>query len=462
VSVVHVLQVELELVTPGGVAAPESLSIGSVLDPDLPIAKDGWGHPYIPGTSLAGSLRAHTPEEDRERLFGAVEEPQHGTRSKAVASAVRVLGTRLTLPDSETTVRSRTAIDRCRAAAHENTLHSRELLPPGTSLLLWLRIDTDTEHSQLVDGFVERMASWRPYIGGGRTVGHGHARLLRVLHRRIDLGTPEGLRDWLLRGGPDLVDEQAAVVFDHAKSGGPVKAEHVFGRPLQFRINDALHIGSGKRLERSDKTGVALVLRDHAERPFVPGTTWKGILRARCEFILRSVGIETCTSVGDAGPCGAQSCVTCGAFGWTERSGAHDDMPDRKLPLSVGARGRLLFNDSPIAGGRVRIRNHVALDRVFGGARDEALFAQETVEDGEMTLTIRVDGEVSEVARAVLLLALSDVADGRVGIGGSTTRGYGTLVAEPETAALITSQRAAAMATLRAHPGVSATEEVPA
>ncbi|WP_217130048.1 RAMP superfamily CRISPR-associated protein [Streptomyces sp. AC558_RSS880] len=459
-SVIHLLRAELELTTPGGVTAPESLTIGSVLRPDLPIATDGWGNPYVPGTSLAGSLRDHTPEDERETLFGTVEQAEDGAATKVVASTVRVLGTRLELPVVERTVRRRTAVDRHRAAAQENTLHSRELLPAGTKLLVWLRIDTDMVRSAVVDTFIDRLTTWRPYIGGGRTTGYGHARLLRVLHRGIDLGTAEGVSAWLLSGGPDLVDDRATVVYDHAERGGATPAPPLFDHPLRFRVADALHIGSGERLERTNRTGVATVLRGTDGLPLVPGTMWKGVLRARCEFVLRSVGADVCVSVGGAGLCG--DCDICVAFGWTEKSGAHDDTPDEERRRSIGARGRLLFTDTPLHGGRIRTRNHVALDRVFGGARDEALFTEETVEDGDLTLTIRTDGEIPETARAALLLALCDLADGRLGVGGGTTRGYGTLAPHPDTAAFLDGQRGRAVAALRAHLDATTTEEVPA
>lgn len=56
-SIVHILQADLELTGPAAIAAPETTTVGSVLRPDLPLSRDGWDRPYIPATSLAGSLR---------------------------------------------------------------------------------------------------------------------------------------------------------------------------------------------------------------------------------------------------------------------------------------------------------------------------------------------------------------------------------------------------------------------
>ncbi|WP_033326353.1 RAMP superfamily CRISPR-associated protein [Streptomyces yerevanensis] len=474
-SIVHILQAELELTGPGAVTAPEAHTVASVLRPDLPLARDGWGNPYLPGTSLTGSLRHQTPPDRRRALFGDVfKDPDNTSRNgreetTAIASPVRVLGTRLTLPDTPVTHRRHTAVDRHRAAAKATTLHDRELLPPGTELTLWLRIDSETTVSPLVDEVLELLRGWRPRIGGGRTTGYGRAELITVRHRVIDLSTPAGLHHWLTTGGPGLVDDQATVVHDRAqRAGGAPDEPYVFGRALQFRIADAVHIGTGTSAERSGRRGgVAKILRDHENVPVIPGSTWKGVLRARVEFILRSVGIgDVCASVEDntSGSCG--TCVVCEAFGWSERPGraANGAEPSK----TVGARGRLLFADSPVRGGEVRVRNHVAIDRVFGGARDEALYSEETVEDGHLTLHIRHDKAVPDLIRAALVLALKDLADGAIGIGGGTTRGYGTLTAQPTTADWLTAERTSAMDTLRAHhrptspAPAQATEEAPA
>ncbi|MEU9157767.1 RAMP superfamily CRISPR-associated protein [Streptomyces sp. NPDC048417] len=458
-SVVHILQADLELTGPAAIAAPETTAVGSVLRPDLPLSRDGWDHPYIPATSLAGSLRQQAPPERRRELFGDIAgEPAPSADGMvpdaggAIASPVRLLGTRLTLPEADLMQRRRTAIDRHRAAAKATTLHHRELLPPGTELAFWIRLDTEATESPLVDEVISLLAAWRPRIGGGRTTGHGRAELITVRHRVIDLTTADGLRHWLTCGGPGLVDDHASVVYERAqRAGGAPDEPYLFGRPLEFRIADSLHVGSGTFGERTGRqTGVAQILRDHENTPLVPGSTWKGVLRARVEFILRSVGIgPVCASTQDdtAGSCGA--CVVCDSFGWAARTGA--TATGGELPTAAGARGRLVFADSPIRDGSIKVRNHVAIDRVFGGARDEALWAEETVEDGYLTLHLRHDKPVPDLMRAALVLALADLADGMIGVGGSTTRGHGTLTAQPASAEWLTTERTTALHTLRAH-----------
>ncbi|MGW3562336.1 RAMP superfamily CRISPR-associated protein [Streptomyces sp. NPDC000941] len=434
---IHLYQLTLVLDTPGGVSAPESRRIDSAHAPALPLARGAAGQPHIPATSLAGSLRAHAEKTTggaAARLFGELR--RETDRTVATASPVRILGTRTDLPkDADTLRRASTAIDRSRGAAAPATLRERELLPPGTTVTAWLRLD-DTLGSGLLAAELEAvLPSWPVRIGGAQSTGHGQARLTRVTRRVLDLATPQGRRAWLTRGGPALFEGGQVIFPGPAHPAQPHDAPLVFGTQLSFAINDALHIGSGRRIESGHHaTDRNEHLRDHLGRPLVPGTTWKGLLRSRCAFILRSLAEHAaCTTLTG---CGA--CPVCAAFGHSAVPGVSES----------GLRGRLVFLDSPVlrpdgtpAG--TASRDHVALDRFTGGAAAGLLFTDEVVERGQVALTILDEpsdphaGPLDPLLRDVLLLALYDLHTGALGIGGRTTRGCGTLHGTADTAAFL-------------------------
>ncbi|TDC19421.1 DNA repair protein [Streptomyces sp. 8K308] len=434
---IHLYELTLTLDTPGGVTAPESRRSDAATAAALPLARDTEGRPHVPATSLAGSLRDHAArtlgaDGDAERLFGTAGDGKEDDRSTATASAVRILGTRTTLPEHAPTPlhRMSTAIDRVRGAALTETLRERELLPPGTTVTAWLRVDRADAAEEL-----ERLLpSWSPRIGGARSTGHGRARLTRVTRRVLDLSTPQGRRVWLTRGGPALFDD-ASVILSEAESA-PAQLPFVFGKPIDFEVVDALHVGSGEHERGGHRaTDRARHLRDHLGRPVVPGSTWKGLLRSRCEFILRSLSEDA--SCAETPGCGV--CPVCAAFGYSaDASDMH----------SGGLRGRLVFLDSPVTqpGGtpaETVSRNHVALDRFTGGATTGLLFTDEVVEQGRVTLTILDEpsdpdaSPLDTLLRDVLLLALYDLHTGVLGIGAGTTRGYGTLRGTSETTAFL-------------------------
>jgi hypothetical protein len=87
----------------------------------------------------------------------------------------------------------------------------------------------------------------------------------------------------------------------------------------------------------------------------------------------------------------------------------------------------------PIRGGRTLRHSRVRLDPWTGGAADTALFTQDVHYGGEVEL--KVSAQNPEPAeRALLLLALRDLAEGEVRVGGQVGAGRGRLapVAEGE------------------------------
>lgn len=457
-ELVLLARVRLRLRAPAAITATERLAAA----PDdplaaataLPVARDGWGEDlYIPAASLAGAFRAHlhtTAPHTVTTLMGSPPGPPGQSPDQIVPSALRFLGTRITPADPApqaparpvTERRGRTAIDRRRGAAATGTLRAHELLPSGTTITVYLRLDGgDTDlHSRLLHA----LATWAPHVGGGRSIGWGQADTEQIRHGTLDLATPAGLTHWLTLGGPDLIDTVATT--DHTPA--PLGREPWLTVP--WYIVDPLHIGAGDTGRRpgpdAGRSAAPAALARSGGIPLVPGSTWKGLLRARCEYILRSTGLldtaETpdCDSSRAGGTCGR--CVLCDAFGWTAPpghtlQGTHAEAAD--APVAV--RGRLDFADSPIDHAEITIRNHVGLDRVFGGAADGLLFATEVAETGTLTLTIGDDPHRPladpDLTKALIVLACHDIHDGHLGIGAATTRGHGTLaLTHPEAADL--------------------------
>lgn len=406
---ITLLKLDLVLRTPGGVRAPESEPRDGGFY--VPVATDAWGAPYVPATSLAGSLRACATEIGQEpaKLFGTVAD-------EAVASPLRFLGTRVHLPDGELELRTRTAIDRHRAAPVPGLLFSGQSLPPGTGVICYLRLDD----ASLLPALRDALSAWRPCIGGGRSVGRGRAELTGARIRRLAPATRTGLRAWLTGGGPALFDQDMEPLELTAPPDPSVET-----LTWTFTIEGGLHAGTGRRAQDTDDSSPALLTRRDGV-PYVPGSTWKGLLRSRCEYILRSLGHRACHSSDPGRRCTEPPvCETCAAFGWTGRN-----------ETSVGQRSVLWFSDSPISGHREDVVQHVALDRVTGGARDGQFYSLEVVTAGTVTLTIEVRGPLSPVVRALLNLAVLDVHDGHLGVGAATTRGLGHLrLADDDTVA---------------------------
>lgn len=165
-----------------------------------------------------------------------------------------------------------------------------------------------------------------------------------------------------------------------------------------------------------------------ADAPLLPGTTWKGLLRSRCGYILRSCDRTACLAPA-APSCG--DCMLCGLFGWTGSGG--------QAGVPTGCVGRLITHDSVIDGA-VTHRNHVGIDRFTGGARRALLFSDKVVAEGNLSLRVDITNPADRLTpaeRGLLLHAVRDLHDGLIGVGHATTRGHGSLQLTEDSAVVL-------------------------
>jgi len=421
-STIGLIRVDLVLESAGGVSAPE---LDAAVDLPLSRRRGTTGDEvWVPPTSLAGSLRAHTGDQ-AERWFGSAppKPGRAGDGRELEPSRVRFLGSQTTTP-SDPAVRQSTAIDPCRGSALASTLRSREVAPAGTTVSLFLRLDqwSDTD----LDEFAHIVTTWRPIIGRGRSTGHGRARVTRIAWRRLDMHTKAGLRLWLTAGRDRLFSAEDG--WDEVCTpAAPVAPDPELD--LRFTIVGALHLGAGTTTSQDGRTRNAIE-REGGE-PLLPGTAWKGLLRSRCGYILRSCGRTACLAPV-APSCG--DCMVCDLFGWTGEGGRAGD--------PTGHVGQLTIHDSVIDGAVIHHRNHVGIDRFTGGARRALLFSDEVVAEGSLSLRVDVrDGasspRLTPAERGLLLHAMRDLHDGLIGVGRATTRGYGSLRLIDNSAAVL-------------------------
>jgi CRISPR/Cas system CSM-associated protein Csm3 (group 7 of RAMP superfamily) len=369
-----------------------------VVDRDLLL--DAAGQPWVPGSALAGSLRAHLREVDEAdgtdletRLMGS--RPPAGRHEKTTASRLWLLGSRFRPGGTglETEVAGQTAIDRVRSAAAATSLRHSRTVSSGGTLTAYARCEGDLSAEELAV-----LARWRPAVGRGRSTGGGVARLDRLRHGTVDPADPAGRMIWLTNTGPDLVDAVATASL----RGSPADQAWL---SVELSIEDALLVGDPR------PTGPARP-RLRNGHPVVPGTAWKGLFRSRVEYILRSRYGQTAVCANGCG-----GCVTCDLFG------------------HQGARGRLAFRDSPVEASTIPPeRTQVGIDRVTGGAHDRLLFPTRPVTQGRLRLRVDTLAPVDGWVRPALLHVLRDLHDRLIGLGSRVTRGMGTVrLTDPDT-----------------------------
>jgi len=180
----------------------------------------------------------------------------------------------------------------------------------------------------------------------------------------------------------------------------------------------ALHIGSGEGNDLTD----ALLRRDAAGRPFIPGTAIAGALRALLTRLAPRLGAQPCAALtGDTRPC---HCAVCRLFGSVNPS---DSAPE--TAPSTASR-LLVFNAMPLDNlPHPFIRDGVGIDRTTGAAaRAGAVKFDLEVLPAGTKFALRMElRDPSEADERLLAAGLAEWQEGRMWLGGRVARGLGAL-----------------------------------
>ena len=176
----------------------------------------------------------------------------------------------------------------------------------------------------------------------------------------------------------------------------------------------ALHIGSGEDNNLTD----ALLRRDAAGQPFIPGTAIAGVLRALLTRLAPRLGSKPCAALtGDTRSC---DCAVCRLFGDVNPSDAASSRASRLL----------VFNANPLGNlPRPLIRDGVGIDRVTGAAaRAGAVKFNLEVLPAGAQFALRMElRDPSEEDERLLAAGLAEWQERRMWLGGRVARGLGAL-----------------------------------
>jgi len=223
----------------------------------------------------------------------------------------------------------------------------------------------------------------------------------------------------------------------------------------QVSAETGLHIGvGGSSLDPSATDSP--VIRDAAGRPFIPGSSFKGALRAHLESLVRGVNRSTlraCDPLAD--PCipnkkqnsklGIEELKAEAENEATENGRLnrvrYDELLTEKVLsqtcdvcrlfgspwLAAHVMVKDLFADPEWWAGRVELRDGVGIDRDTETARQGVKYDFEVVPAStRFGLEIVVEN-VNDELMGLLFIGLRELEQGRVSLGGKTTRGLGSI-----------------------------------
>ena len=178
----------------------------------------------------------------------------------------------------------------------------------------------------------------------------------------------------------------------------------------------AVHIGSGEGNDLTD----ALLRRDAAGRPIIPGTAIAGALRSLLTRLSPRLWAEKPPCVALTGGSGSCSCPVCHLFG--------DVNPTDEEGSQSAASRLLVFNATPSGNlPRSLIRDGVGIDRVTGAAaRAGAVKFDLEVLPAGATFDLRLElRDAAPEDEALLAAGLAEWQARRLWLGGRVARGLG-------------------------------------
>ncbi|MFI7531467.1 RAMP superfamily CRISPR-associated protein [Nocardia salmonicida] len=454
----------------GTLVADSALHVGGygpATTVDLVQVRDGLGRVVLPGTSLAGVIR-HALLDDDPAWWGTHLSGGEDSDRDAVASAITVADAPA-IGDATLAVRDGVGIDRATGTAARRHLYTRDVVTAGTTFTFCLHIEvTDPARDRAAReqaAAIYALLVAGITIGGAGTRGLGKIRLTDPVLRREDFTTAAGLFAALETGGEPVVAEPAAAPHAILRITAAWRA---LG-PVMSKVADAGTEAAAFPAVAQDATGIRLL---------IPGSSVKGTLRAHAERIVATLvdppppppGLLDQLACTAALPAigelfGAAGDVASGNPGRRGLLSVRDITSTVVLPArqwrrlrspSVGGKreqGRRAFADAVAALNAITepqglwfdIAARNAIDRWTGAAADGALFtAVEPYAVGPHRETawtaLELELDIARARRtqapvdamiALLVLVLRDFAEGWIPLGFGTTRGLGSVRADP-------------------------------
>lgn len=443
---------------------------------DIVCIRDGMGRLVIPGTALAGVLRHRLGQN---AIWGDKHDPNSPDPPRPsdplTGSAVWVEDC-VARPAGHTAPRVErrdgVRIDRHTGAAATGALYSREVVPAGTTFSVAITVEEAAKGApgrepgkdvfraiaaQLADGV---------RVGGATSRGLGRLTLVTEGKARAKATCEKvGTRAGMLRR---LTGE----VGDPVDLAGDTAVDDRITIEIPWRPRGPLLV---KVAANGLVDAVPLTTRDPGggHHFVIPGSSVKGVLRARAERILRTLG-DTRAQEPSAAPGNSQhlslveALFGTAALGGGRRSGwggvlTVDDRQTQTAPkwdAVLSATGVEVLGGGDTAQQRrraivaarkaartaeVEIIDHVAIDRWTGGSDDGKLFSLVApLHDGPQWSPMRMEVDIKALlervdpraAFALLALLIRDLAEGDLPLGHGTTRGYGEITGSLGEAAI--------------------------
>lgn len=409
-------------------------SAGSGPGEPAAVLRDGAGRLILPGTSIAGVLRARLGRD--ELTWGGTEQ---GASRVIVHDAVFI--------GAQASGRDGVAIDRALGSAVDGLLYHREAVPAGATATLRIEVRSTAEHESADRALLAdlQVVLRRGDLAFGARTTRGLGRVAVTGWAVHEVRYDEPAAFWRTRTAPDPVTLPAP----------SIEAPDLVTVTVAWRPNGPVFVSAGglHSGRADDSLGIPLVEPDPDDatrvRQVLPGTSIAGALRARAELVCRTLG-DGRVPDGFAEQLASAPLAQLLFGGPAARAGVAS-VPTTASPLAVDDCAACSGTDTAqwvafvtgnalrqeLAGaGELRRTTHVAIDRWTGGAAEGLLYQviePHAVPFAPIVLRLdrsRIPADEREAATMLLLITVRELAEGRIPLGQGTHRGHGDLTVD--------------------------------
>ena len=394
----QVFYVQIQLESPLNVASGEDEWT------DADVLRDFEGNPFVPGTSLAGAMRSYIWERENEwNLFGYSADNTRGKMSPLFISdltfdEVPVWGIRDGVGLNENKV------------AKAGCKYDMEILETGLKGHFYLELvireeDDETMMKRELSTVFYGIQQGEIRLGRKKTRGFGAIKIVKLASKIYDqenyLEYAGAYEDAAWENTADELERWLAEAGDSS-------------RMVQIRVPLAMRGGISIRqyaAKKGEPDFVHLTIYSAPnEKPVIPGSSFAGAIRHRVSQILSELadsGAKLPVSAGE---------ITKRMFG---------DAADQD-----GHASNIIISEAQIEGARPLTMVRTGISRFESAVKDGTLYKEKTYVGGHFTLEIAVrkgkDPEEGRWMIGILLLALKDLQNGYLAVGGQTAVGRGT------------------------------------
>lgn len=383
------IKAEITLVTPALIGSGESENT------DNDVLLNSEGNPFLPGTAVAGVLRALLPEAAGNTLCGSI------TNEKM--SSLWTYDAPLKKKDNESAdivSLDGVAIDAEKKVAIPQAKYDFEAVAEGAVCALRLELvlrEKDT--ADLEDNFkklLAALAQGKVSVGAKTHRGFGKLSCRDIYRKEFDFEQPDTLTKWL-----DF-DWETAKWTDDENVLEALKKDAVDSDKetltAELKLNGSIMIRDIKNLSAAGED-YAHISSDG--KPVIFGTSWAGAFKNGLKRILGATFRDS---------------IDC-------FFGANDPSSKKTTPSKVNFEvSHLKQKDESIEGYRLMTRTKI--DRFTGSAADGALFTERPWYGGTCDLVVHYPKDCP-LAKELLLLGVEAIDKGIITIGGETAVGRG-------------------------------------